>query len=68
MRNIKTYRNRVLFTKIKPNIFLVIKKDSSIFQNIQDYLMDSYYLNEGCYATRQVENGFVPQINSRLMV
>ena len=65
--NIWNHRNQVVFKKIQPNPFLVIEKATYIFQNLQDYLMDSYHLNKGNCVTRRVGKWiqWIPPINGR---
>ena len=60
MRNIWTHMGQVLFRKIQQNSFFVIEKATLIFQNFQDYLINTLYLN----VTQQVEKWipWIPQL------
>ena len=41
MWNVWIHRNQVVFRKIQPNPFLIIKKAILNFKNLQEYVIDS---------------------------
>ena len=44
--NIWTYRNQIVFRKVKSNPFPIIEKFTLIFQNLIEYLIDPYLQNK----------------------
>ena len=46
----------MVFRKINPNPFLIIEKAISMFQNLHEFINDTYLNNEGCNVTSKVEN------------
>ena len=45
----------MVFRKIKLNSFLIIEKATSTFQNLHEFISDSYLNNEGCNVPCKVE-------------
>ena len=58
LRSIWTHRNRLVFRKIKPKPFFIIKKATSYFQNLNKLMSDDYLINEGCNVPRKLKDGF----------
>ena len=57
----------VFFRKIQPNTFLIIKKATLNFQNLQNYMIDTYIQIEEHNVLQIVEQWirWVPSINER---
>ena len=53
--------------KIKPNLFLVIEKATSTFQNLHEFISDTYLSNKGHFVPCKVEKWirWIPTINGR---
>ena len=65
--NISTHRNHVVFRKSKPNPFLIIKKSTLTFQNLNEFMNESCFDSDGCNIPRRVEKWkrCIPPINER---
>ena len=57
----------MVFRKIKPNPFLVIEKATSTFQNLHEFINDTYLSNDEHFVPRKVEKWirWIPPINGR---
>ena len=52
--NIWTHGNHVVFRKRKPNIFLIIEKATLTFQNLNEFMNESCFDNEGCVKPEKI--------------
>ena len=48
----------MVFRKIKSNLFLVIEKVTSVFQNLHEFTSDTYLTKKGILFLVKLKNGF----------
>ena len=55
----------MVFRKIKLNSFLIVEKVTSTFQNLHEFISDTYLNNERCNVPCKVEKWirWIPHIN-----